>query len=244
MLLMQLGHGRPAVRKRSIHAISCLVPHTSDEVFAVLFEHISTKIAATTSGPDALTIVQCIGSVSRHAGLRMVPYLDKIVPHVVSAAGGDDDDELREGCIQAFEAFVVACPGEMSPYLPQVITLALEFLQYDPNYNYDADDDDEMDFSGSDAESEDDFDDDDDDQTWKIRRAAAKFLANSIKSRPDLLENFYTKVSPVLIQQFKEREENVRVEILLTTSTILRQTINSTRSPCPPSLLFGGIGAI
>jgi cullin-associated NEDD8-dissociated protein 1 len=44
---------------------------------------------------------------------------------------------------------------------------------------------------------------DDDDVSWKIRRAAAKCLEAIISTRHDLVQLFYSDVSPVLISRFK-----------------------------------------
>lgn len=60
-----------------------------------------------------------------------------IVQHTVQA---DEDDELREICLQSLESFVVRCPTEITSYLNEIIKLGLEYIKYDPNY---ADDDDD-----------------------------------------------------------------------------------------------------
>ena len=50
-----------------------------------------------------------------------------------------------------------------------------------------------------------------------------KFIA-VITTRHELLENFYAKVSPALIQRFKEREENVKADIFHAYVALLKQT--------------------
>lgn len=47
-----------------------------------------------------------------------------------------DDDELREFCLQAFEALVHKCSKEMTPHIGTLTGICLELLAYDPNYNY------------------------------------------------------------------------------------------------------------
>lgn len=43
----------------------------------------------------------------------------------------EDDDELREYCLQAFEAFVQKCPKEVSPHIK---TVSLFFSKLDNFY--------------------------------------------------------------------------------------------------------------
>ena len=85
--------------------------------------------------------------------------------------------------------------------------LCLKYISYDPNYNYD--DDEEMndlsmeqDEIDNDENDQDDYSDDDD-VSWKIRRAAAKCLDAIISTRHELLNVFYSEVSPFLISRFK-----------------------------------------
>ena len=59
---------------------------------------------------------------------RVVPYLIQFI--------NVDDDELREFCLQAFEALVKKCPKEMATHIGTLTNICLELLAYDPNYNY------------------------------------------------------------------------------------------------------------
>ena len=63
-----------------------------------------------------------------------------------------------------------------------------------------------------DDESDEEYSDDDD-MSWKVRRSAAKCLEAVVSTRHEMLSDFYTSVSPALIARFKEREENVKVDI-------------------------------
>ncbi|KAK2091432.1 Cullin-associated NEDD8-dissociated protein 2 [Saguinus oedipus] len=162
-------------------------------------------------------------------------HLDRLVP-LVEDFCNLDDDELRESCFQAFEAFLrnkaflilpYRCPKEMGPHVPSVTSLCLQYVKHDPNYNYDSDEDEEQmeteDSQFSEQESEDEYSDDDD-MSWKVRRAAAKCITALIGSRPDLLPDFHCTLAPVLIRRFKEREENVKADIFTAYIMLLRQT--------------------
>ncbi|TAQ89582.1 hypothetical protein B7494_g2085 [Chlorociboria aeruginascens] len=147
-------------------------------------------------------------------------------------------DDVREAALVALDGFLASCGTEMRVYTEETITAALRFLKYDPNYN----DDDDEEMSGTQPEEDDmdefdddddfeadaQFDDDDDDASWKVRRCAAKTLYTLISTRGsgDLLDDgtLYTQVAPELVQRFNEREENVRLEVIATMSSLIRKT--------------------
>ncbi len=70
--------------------------------------------------------------------------------------------------------------------------------------------------------SDDDFSDDDD-TSWKVRRSAAKCLVAIINNYADLLNSLYPKVSPLLVARFKEREENVKIDVFHAFIELLHQ---------------------
>lgn len=56
---------------------------------------------------------------SRQAGHRFGEHLEKIVPPIMKFCQ-EEDDELREYCLQAFESFVRRCPKEISSFVTNV----------------------------------------------------------------------------------------------------------------------------
>eukprot|EP01105_Mastigella_eilhardi_P013724 TRINITY_DN3125_c0_g1_i5.p1 TRINITY_DN3125_c0_g1~~TRINITY_DN3125_c0_g1_i5.p1 ORF type:complete len:986 (-),score=291.67 TRINITY_DN3125_c0_g1_i5:67-3024(-) len=144
----------------------------------------------------------------------------------------DQDDELRENCFQAFEVLAMRCTKEMTPHIDSVMSLALKFIKYDPNYAADDDENEEMDVdeAAEDEEEEEAGDySDDDDMSWKVRRSSTKCLCAIITTRIDLLHTLYQKVGPVLISRFREREENVKVDVFRAFTDLLRQTAISNK---------------
>jgi cullin-associated NEDD8-dissociated protein 1 len=143
-------------------------------------------------------------------------------------------DEVLEAALVALESFLASCSADMRMYTDETIDAATRYLKYDPNLAQD--DDDEEDGMASDEEDAlegDDFEeetgfDDDDDASWKVRRCATKVLYTLISTRSngDLLDNgtLYSKVAPALITRFKEREDNVRLEILATLSNLVKKS--------------------
>ncbi|XP_036955842.1 cullin-associated NEDD8-dissociated protein 2 isoform X1 [Acanthopagrus latus] len=225
-LLPQLTSSRMAVRKRSILALGHLVPCCSPALFSQLTEHLLTELAKGPPTSMTRTYIQCLATISRQGGHRVGEHLEKLIPMVVKFTSVEDD-ELREYCFQAFEAFIRRCPKEMSPHVATVTKLCLKFMTFDPNYNYDDDEEeqeDSMDIEdGLDEESDDEYSDDDD-MSWKVRRSSIKCLDALISTRRDLLLSFYSSVCPALLARFKEREENVRADVFAAFSMLLRQT--------------------
>nr|XP_054606266.1 cullin-associated NEDD8-dissociated protein 1 isoform X2 [Nothobranchius furzeri] len=222
-LLPQLTSPRMAVRKRSILALGHLVPCCSLALFSQLTEHLLTELAKNPPTSVTRTYIQCLATVSWQGGHRVGEHLEKLIPLVVKFTS-TEDDELREFCFQAFEAFIRRCPKEMAPHVATVTQLCLKFMTFDPNYNYDdgeEDGDDRMDVEEGFEESDDEYSDDDD-MSWKVRRSAVKCLEALISTRRDLLLSY--SICPALLARFKEREENVRADVFAAFSTLLRQT--------------------
>uniref|UniRef100_A0A4W5R0C0 Cullin-associated and neddylation-dissociated 2 (putative) n=1 Tax=Hucho hucho TaxID=62062 RepID=A0A4W5R0C0_9TELE len=230
-LLPQLTSPRMAVRKRAIMALGHLVPSCSTTLFTQLTEHLLAELGRGQQTSTTRTYIQCLATVSRQGGHRVGEHLEKIIPMVVKFCSVEDD-ELREYCFQAFEAFVRRCPKEMSPHISTVIKLCLRYITYDPNYNYDVDEDgdedgdesmDTEDGEDENQESDDEYSDDDD-MSWKVRRSSVKCLEAVISTRRDLLVELYGSVAPTLLARFKEREENVKTDIFVAFVALLKQT--------------------
>lgn len=224
-LLPQLASPRLAVRKRSIAAVGYLVMSCSQGQFNKLMEMLLEELAKNSSTSTTRTYIQCIGTISRHAGHRIGEHLEKVMPYMVEYCRVDDD-ELREYCLQGFESLVRRCPKEISPHVSTIVKICLEYLCYDPNYNYDDEEEEnlmDMDRGDTDGESEEEYSDDDD-MSWKVRRASAKCLEAVVATRHEMLTEFYRVISPALIARFKEREENVKVDIFHAYMALLRQT--------------------
>ena len=172
-------------------------------------------------------------------------YEDAMEDLTEEGAPNLETEEIREAALVALEGFLSSCSNDMRIFTNDSIEAALRYVVYDPNS---ADDEDDEEMGGTQAKDEDEEEDeakangfdvdedfetdaamsDEDDASWKVRRCAAKALYAIISTRStgDLLDNgtLYDRVAPVLINRFKEREENVRLEILATLSTLIRRT--------------------
>lgn len=229
-LLPQLASPRQAVRKRTIVALSHLLTSSNSVLYKKLIDHLLDGLTTQTVKNVIRTYIQCIASICRQAGHRFGEQIERVMPLIVKYSH-EDDDELREYCLQAFESFVYRCPKEITPHINKIIETCLLYITYDPNYNYDGDLSDMSDGEGATMETEEDGEEDgedeysdDDDMSWKVRRASAKCLEAVVSSRRELLGELYKNVSPALIARFKEREENVKSDIFHAYIALLRQT--------------------
>ncbi|KAG8058203.1 hypothetical protein GUJ93_ZPchr0002g25435 [Zizania palustris] len=211
-LLSQLSSNQASVRKKSISCIASLAACLSDDLLAkATFEVVQLLKNRSAKSEIARTNIQMIGALSRSVGYRFGPHLAEAVPLLINycTSASENDEELREYSLQALESFM---------------------LSYDPNFTDCMEED-------TDGEAQDEEDDDesaneytdDEDASWKVRRASAKCLSAIIVSRPEMLSNMYLEACPKLIERFREREENVKMDIFNTFIELLRQTGNMTK---------------
>ncbi|KAF7297547.1 Cullin-associated nedd8-dissociated protein 1 [Mycena kentingensis (nom. inval.)] len=219
-----LTHARPVVRKRAIVTLAQFVPISQGHLFTdLLSTHVFPFLASNANLEKQRTTVHLVAAVARTAPTQIAPVLAEIVPGVIKAVQRDDD-ELREGSLQALEALVLRCPTEITSYLPQIIQAGVQFIKHDPNYAGDDEDEEMADADDDEEDAELDEYSDDEDTSYKIRRAATKLLAAVVGTRPELLSALYKDVSPVLISRFGDREETVRLEIWATYIVLINQT--------------------
>jgi cullin-associated NEDD8-dissociated protein 1 len=217
-------------RKRSIACIASLSASLPDRMLdGQLVGAILSQLNATNVKMDLRrTYIQTLSAISRSGGYRLAKQVDKVIPLILqqcmpAASNGNGDPEMIESCLQAFESFVLRCPKEVGAYQAEVGKAALTYLAYDPNYADDEQEDVEEDEDIDEDEDEAEDYSDDDDVSWKVRRAAAKVLSSLIVSRPDRLTELLPMLLPTLINRFREREENVKMDIFATFNDLLAQ---------------------
>jgi len=235
-ILPMLASPIAATRKRVSICVASLAICAPDQLFANLVSAIFVSMGEAKSPDEIRTFIQTIAGISRSVGHRLGRELKRIIPLLIELCESpkhQEDVEMLENCLQAFESFVLRCPKEIGPHLDKIVSIALKFIKYDPNY---ADDEDEGDEMEEDQQEEDEFSDDgdysgDDDNSWKVRSAAVKCLAAVIRTRPEMLKELYQAVLPQLITRFREREEIVKMEIFSALKDLLRQTQGRTANP-------------
>ena len=207
--------------------------------------------AETVNAKDILRVYTSALGVLSNAGasgaaaVQLAPLVP-VVTESCRACKGEGDDELRETCLQTLESFVGHAREStfVRGMLPDLLSLGLEYLSFDPNYNYDDDEDmgdgDDDEFSDDDEEEDEDYSDDED-QSWKVRRASAQLLIAIFKSRCVRLDALYGAAADTLITRFVEREESVKLEVFSALTVLLQETL---ASPAPTSSsAVGGDGS-
>ncbi|CAN9256472.1 unnamed protein product [Alternaria alternata] len=240
------------MKKKSVTAISVLAGYFSDQLLSnflsKLIELLRDPHITRSKRKLYITI---LGSMARSIPRKFGPYLKTLAPFVLSALStqeqdeemdvSDDEgerdpeiDEVLEAALIALDGFLASCSQDMRMYTNEAIEAATRYLKYDPNLAQDDDeDDDDMPSDEEDALEGEDFEeetgyDDDEDASWKVRRCAAKVLYTLISTRSngDLLEDgtLYERVAPALITRFREREDNVRLEVMATLSNLIKKS--------------------
>eukprot|EP00624_Nannochloropsis_granulata_P004348 evm.model.NODE_31743_length_9368_cov_32.978970.1 len=144
--LQQLHHPKAPVRKRANAFLGALAVVASDPLLNRLMDELLREIAAAEakSPREVQTLIQTVGAVSRTVGHRLGKHLPTVVPLFLQFLGDptpkedeDEDDEkneLRETIFAAFESVVLRCPREVTSHLPLIVSVALGFMKWDPNY--------------------------------------------------------------------------------------------------------------
>ncbi|KAF2825774.1 TIP120-domain-containing protein [Ophiobolus disseminans] len=239
------------MKKKSVTAISTLAGYFSDQLLSgFLSKVIELMRDPHLTRTKRKLYITILGSMARSIPRKFGPYLQTLAPFVLSVLStqeqdeemdvSDDEgerdpeiDEVLEAALIALEGFLACCSQDMRMYTNETIDAATRYLKYDPNLADDDDEEDGLNDDDDDALEGDDFEeeagyDDDEDASWKVRRCATKVLYTlvSTRSNGDLLEDgtLYSKVAPALIARFKEREENVRLEVLATLSNLVKKS--------------------
>ncbi|RMX44424.1 hypothetical protein pdam_00025896, partial [Pocillopora damicornis] len=77
-----------------------LVLSANSSLFVELMDHLLAELKQNASHSTTRTFIQCIGAICRQAGHRVGEHLERIIPMIVQYSRVENDDELREYCIQ------------------------------------------------------------------------------------------------------------------------------------------------
>ena len=236
-------NGDTNLRKRAAALLATVCMFTVDAKFAEVVEITVQGLSRETGDRLRRYILLCT-SIARAAGARFAGSVQRVIPLLLKELGrlnGLDDEakesheanETREQILQAFECFVMRCPNFVTGLLPEMLAASASLIKWDPNYCDDGD--------AGDFDLEEDADDadaglDDDDSSWKVRKAAARLVKQTLLTHGNALrlvvDQFFNLSNPLLVSRLNERIETVRLEIF----EILRRVVelSCVVSDAPP----------
>lgn len=184
---------------------------------------------------------------------RLAPLVLSTLQQPDKKAEDEQLDELYEASLVTLDTLLTTCASNMGPHISPSAKAALIFLKHDPNVTDGDEDDVQMNMGDEDesADAQDDdgseFDDfeeeegysDADDASWKVRRCATKLLHNIIsqyspKAKTGAAEAadedlLFQNIAPGLLARMtQEREESVKVEVLICLKHLVHKTAEST----------------
>lgn len=200
MLFTQMKSERQALRKRCMNTICALVEVVSNEHYEKIVEKILIGCQENRNNIEILNnFVSGATSICRVSAVRFAPFLPKFIPIFLNYCKENEDDELREACIQGFDVFISRCTKDVTPFITPILAITVDLINYDPNYHYgdedeeaaaaaaaaetnngmEVDEDADTENGAASEESENDYSDDED-LTWKVRRSSAKCLESLV----------------------------------------------------------------
>ena len=224
---------KTSIKKKATSALGAISVILPPVQLQSLVTGIIRNISRKGDKRDIYSNVQALSAVSRNVGDKLTSNL-RVLFEILSgycdtsalqidSPSIETDYELIETCLNAIECLVRRCARDILDFIPQIMRLVLQLSTYDPNYSYVEEANDSEDDWGSEDNS--DYGNPADDSSWKIRRAALNVMDAVIKSRPEILSEYYTVIVDTLVQRFQEHEENVKLDVFKTFSTLIKSIV-------------------
>eukprot|EP00177_Eucheuma_denticulatum_P007786 GFKZ01014162.1.p1 GENE.GFKZ01014162.1~~GFKZ01014162.1.p1 ORF type:complete len:1315 (+),score=222.37 GFKZ01014162.1:406-4350(+) len=242
-VLRQLPSQSTMITKRATACLGALATTCSNHLFSQIVDNSISDLKARESKTTIRTAVQIFWVLSKRAGHRLAKHVENLAPilfELSSSETDDDDDELREQCVQTLGSFCLRCKQEMLPFGGTLSKCLVSLAKYDPNYIMDdegeaQEEEEEEEEMGEDPEdSGEDFEDgedysDDDDTSWKVRRASIRAIHAAISTELLPRAGLFDLFGPFLVGRFREREESVKIDVFNAFAELLRLSRRSTQ---------------
>ncbi|KAJ2789191.1 hypothetical protein H4R20_007225, partial [Coemansia guatemalensis] len=225
LLFTFIGSSNVAVRRRAIAALGAFVVHVPGARSDEALDEIYQRYKSCTRDSDKCILLRVLVAIAQQRPARVTKLVPTIVETELGAIEGSER-ELHVTLLFMFETFVRHCTELVADKCDEIYRIAADALRYDPNYSYS--DDEGMDTS-SEGDLEDGFGDDsdadafedDEDDTWDVRLGGVKLLSAIAKSGLFQPSDVVNRIGDVLVKSFREREDVVRAEIMLTYAVIV-----------------------
>jgi cullin-associated NEDD8-dissociated protein 1 len=193
------------------------------------------RITVSQDIKQKIAFLNALNSVAKISAHKQGEYIPKILEILLeftnvtyltsNSENYDENNDLVEASLQIIETFILKNTQILKSYDEKIVTLALELMEYDPNYTYSEGAEETYDYNA-------DWGDDyasgmvlGDDSSWKVRRGAVKVILSFAKSRMELNRLQIDNIITTLVKGLREHEENVKIDICLCLNTFLRNLI-------------------
>ncbi|KAJ2616451.1 Cullin-associated NEDD8-dissociated protein 2, partial [Coemansia sp. RSA 1365] len=227
LLFNFIGSSNVAVRRRAIAALGAFVVHVPGERSEEALDEIYQRYRSCTQDSDKCILLRVLVAIAQQRPARVT----KLVPTIVDTEIGaieESERELHVTLLFMFETFVRCCTELVADKCDEIYRIAADAVKFDPNYSYS--DDEGMDTS-SEGDLENEFGDDsdgdafedDEDDSWDVRLGGVKLLSAISKSGLLNPSDIVNRIGGVLLKSFREREDVVRAEIMLTYAAVVEE---------------------
>ncbi|KAJ2632588.1 hypothetical protein H4R22_001152 [Coemansia sp. RSA 1290] len=216
VLLEFINHSNMGVRRRATAVLGAFVVHVPGERSEQALETIFQRYEACSQASEKSILLRVLVTIARQCPERVSRLVPAILDREIQTLDEDNHD-ARTTALLVFETLVCHCTEAMAPWRDKVYEIGVDAIRYDPNGNFEMDDMD-TDSEGDDLgdEYEEDIYEDEDDDSWSVRLGGVKLLAALAKSKLYTSAEVVQNIGSVLVTSFKEREDAVRAEVLVT----------------------------
>ena len=180
---------------------------------------------------------ETLNSIAKVSAIKQVNHIHSILPLINTYSSksflendnGDYDEknDLAQAVLNLTETYVHKLSTVLGTKCNEIATMALELIEYDPNYTYDMNNQDiEMNYN-----EYDDYYDYEmvamDDSSWKVRKAATNVLHSVVKSGVKLDKELKNNIISKLVECLKEHDDNTKIDIITCLGAYLSQLVEN-----------------
>jgi cullin-associated NEDD8-dissociated protein 1 len=233
-LLDNIKDERVSLRKKASLCLGSLSLILSNKEISEVGDSLASNIIHFANKKEILYYTVGFNSIVKNVGnklggdvvTKVLPFILKDIHNRINTDSEDFEftNELIDYYLSIIDNLVKKCPGETKPFLRDIIDAVYHLISYDPNSAVDDEGDMEIEEGGDDGDDEWDMYDSDD-TSWKVRRAAVQVTNTLILVHPQVLRDLAESVFDKLVKRFREREQNVKLDVFNTLTDFLKMIV-------------------
>ncbi|KAJ2451488.1 hypothetical protein EV183_003566 [Coemansia sp. RSA 2336] len=247
VLLKFINHSNMGVRRRATAVLGAFVVHVPGERSEQALKTIFQRYETCSQPSEKNILLRVLVTIARQCPERVSHLVPAILNREIETLDEDNHD-ARTTALLVFETLVCHCTEAMASQRDKVYEIGVDAIRYDPNGNFEMDD---MDTDSEEDELGDEYDEDiyedEDDDSWSVRLGGVKLLAALAKSKLYTSAEVVQSIGSVLVTSFKEREDAVRAEVLVTyagmVDIVQEEAIDALQGQTP-KVVKAALGAI